>query len=189
MSVCPSINLSVSACSFYPISSELSTCHTSRCTAHIPKHFKCNRLKVFLARTIYYYIATFRVCVCYPVRHTCSSHMFVTHVCHTFYWSNKNWINWKVVTNINLHIGHLTNWATAHSIWLSWIIPITLNLITEGQVTYPHHNTHKYQSGTHSGPHLLVDNIFSFLLLSPEQELSEQQVVASTAQVAGTGSN
>ena len=36
--------------------------------------------------------------------HTCSSHMFITTM--------KKIIYFKVVTNINYRIGHLTNWAT-----------------------------------------------------------------------------
>ena len=60
---------------------------------------------------IYHYIAILSICVCVTI--------FVTHVCCTFYLSNKSRINSKVVTNISLQIRHLTNWATAHAIWWS----------------------------------------------------------------------
>ena len=42
--------------------------------------------------------------------------LFVTHVCHIFYVSNKNRIISKIVTNINLNTGHLSSRAKAHAI-------------------------------------------------------------------------
>ena len=56
----------------------------------------------------------------------CLSRMFIGNVHHSFYLCNKKRIISKVVTNNSFHIGHLTNWATDHTIYWSLIIPTTL---------------------------------------------------------------